>query len=161
MGPFLAAWWALGMASGASVEAMVEVTPAGLQLVDARIVEGTTLSRAGALKVRGSDGQELGSAALPDFRLRSVIHDHGAEGEVTTVERAVGRVRLPWPDGAAAVELGGHRITPRASGGLRLDRPLPPPSSVEALLESGPSGERLSRCRTSTLQALSAPRSGR
>ncbi|MCB9791805.1 MAG: hypothetical protein H6741_03675 [Alphaproteobacteria bacterium] len=129
----------LSPAWGAEVLALVEVSDAGPRLVSAQIVAESTRSPArpdaalGALAVLDAQGRPLASAEIPDPRRRSVIFPEGG-GASWTQERGLVHVRLPWPEDAARLSLGGLQLSPLGP---------PPPSQLTALIETGPAAERL------------------
>lgn len=129
-------WFAA--AHGASVEALVSVSDDGERLLDARAVPGDPRPpRSGpalplSLQVVDADGRVVGTAAIPDPRLRTA-HTGDDHGHAVVLDQAVARVSLDWPASAVALELGGARLVPRS----------PPPGDPTAVIESGPSTERL------------------
>jgi uncharacterized protein (TIGR03382 family) len=86
-------------ALAASVQVTMEVGSDGAVLRDAVLVQGTARVEPGPLEVVDATGQVLTTAALPDPRVRTLILPTGGGIRVTR-DRGVGRVEVPWPDGA-------------------------------------------------------------
>lgn len=120
----------LTLARAASVSALVEVGPDGPVLRDAVLLSEDAPSSPGALLVFGAEGELLASADLDASLHRSILFEEGGGAAVELQSGAV-RVRVPWPQGAATLSLGGQTLKPRV---------VPPAEPMQA---SGPSEERL------------------
>ncbi|MBW1878549.1 MAG: hypothetical protein JRJ84_09315 [Deltaproteobacteria bacterium] len=122
------------IALAASVQVTLEVGPDGAVLRDAVLVQGTIRVDPGPIEIVDAAGQVLTTAALPDPRVRTLILPTGG-GIRATRDRGVGRVEVPWPDGAAGLRLGAVTWTPRTIQ-TRAGDPI-------QVLYSGPDDERL------------------
>jgi MYXO-CTERM domain-containing protein len=130
-------WWMFlaAAAMGGSLRATIDVGPNGPVLVDAVHVEGAVPLTSGDVEILDTEGQLLGTAAIPDPRWRTIIgQDEGGEG--AKLEYARIRVDVPWPTGATSLRLGDQVLRPNM-------RSAPPPGDAVEVSKSGPPAQRL------------------
>ena len=120
----------LTTALAASVSALVDVTPDGLVLRDAVLLNEDVPSTPGALQVLDADGAVLATADVEAQLHRSILFEEGG-GAAVELQSGTVRVRVQWPEGASSLTLGQRSLSPRT---------VPPASAVQ---ESGPSADRL------------------
>lgn len=119
-------------ASGATVRVTVAWEADGPQLVSAVRTDGDAVgSVPGDLELVDGAGRVVGSAAIPDPRIRSVVTPDG--GETVVLPRAIARFTVSWPEGAAGLRLRGKTTTPRPA----------PPTAATLVHDGGPPDERL------------------
>jgi len=151
---------AAGAAHGApapqALELTVEVDAQGARVLSARPVASLpdpVRKGVETLQLLGHDGASLGSASLPDPRIRSSIPMPGTEDVAhSSVSLASGIVvvRVPWT-GVAVAEArfrGRDVVVPPLSamgsqGRSSTSLPRPPPGDAVLLQDSGPSSDRL------------------
>lgn len=130
---------ALSNAQADTLRATLRIDDDGVHVVHAVRLQGNEGVVPGDLEVLDAQGHVLGTASLPPLAsFRSVITPDGHE--TARIESRYVRVALPWSDAAETLRLDDLHTTKVP---IDLIRPPPAGSVAEAVMQSGPSTNRL------------------
>lgn len=119
-------------ASGATVRVTVGYDADGPHLLGAVQLSDRAPERPGeGLELLDALGRTIGTAAIPDPRIRSIVTPEG--GDTARLVRGVSRFTVRWPDDAVRLRLAGRSIAPLPA----------PPASATLVHDGGPPDERL------------------